>query len=139
MKKKHLTAGKNKNMITCIGLGLLTAMIISVVLTLGLTSLVEKGKLSENGNFGVFLTRMIAVAAGGLVGAGLSDKKFLPIIIVTSSAYLIVLLAIGILLFDGSFHKMWLGVLSILIGAIIALLIKLKPQTNRKRAMRYTK
>lgn len=136
MKKTHLSIGKNKNMVICIVSGLLAALLISVIFTIGLTSLIEKGELSENGFFGVFLTRLIATVVGGLLSAGLADKKLLPTIIATSAAYLLVLLGVGIVLFDGSFYKLWIGVLSVAIGAVVALLIKLKPQTSRKKPVR---
>ena len=139
MKKSHLSLGKNKNIAVCIGIGLLVSLIISVGLTIGLTSLIQNGKLSENGATPVFIIRLIATLAGGLLGAGLFGKKFLPVIGAISAGYLIVLLAMGIILFDGSFHKLWMGALSVAVGAAIAILIKLKPQTTRKKALRYTR
>ena len=139
MKKLHLSAGKNKSMVLCVGVGLLTALVISVALTLGLTSLVQNGTLSENGSLGVFLIRVIATFIGGLLGAGLADKRFLPVIGTIWAGYLLVLLGTGVILFDGTFHQFWQGVLSTAIGAAIALLIKLKPQSKSKKTIRYTK
>lgn len=139
MKKSYLSMGKDKNLTICIGMGLLISLVISVILTIGLTSLIQNGKLSESGEMPAFIIRVIATLAGGLLGAGLSTKKFLPVIGAISAGYLLVLLGMGIILFDGSIHKLWLGILSVAIGAMIAILIKLKPQTTRKKTLRYTK
>ncbi len=138
MKKSYLSAGK-KSMLFCIGMGLVTALSISAVLTIGLTSLIQNGKLNENGMAGVFIIRVIATLAGGLLAAGLSDKKFLPVIGAVSAGYLVFLLGIGIVWFDGSFHKLWQGILSVGIGTAIACLTRLKPQRTRRKVFRYAK
>ena len=136
MKRTHLSIVKNMNIAICITAGLLAALFVSIILTIGLTSMIEKGKISGDGIFGSFLVRSIATVVGGLLSAGLSDKKLLLTIITTSAAYLLILLGIGIILFDGSFCNLWMGVFSVALGAVIALLIKLKPQTNRKKSVR---
>ena len=139
MKRLHISAGGNKNIITSVGLGLLSALIISIVLTILQTSLIDKGKMNDNGLAGVFLIRIIATAIGGLIGSGLSGSKSLLTIVITAATYFVVLLVVGIVLFDDTFQKFWMGVLSVVIGAVVALLIKLKSQTTRKKAFRFNK
>jgi len=139
MKKIHLSVGNDVGLITCIGAGVLTTLLISVALTMGLTSLIQNERLSENGETGVFLIRVIATLVGGLLGAWLSGKKMLLVIGVISGGYLMFILGLGVVVFDGSFDKLWLGVLSVVVGAVIALLIKLKHQSPRKRTTRYRK
>ena len=81
----------------------------------------------------------MAVLIGGLLGAGLSKDKYLIVISAVALGYIIVLLALGIILFDVSINNIGTGVLSVAIGAGIALLIKLKRQTTRKKVLRYAK
>ena len=123
-------------MVTCVGIGTLVSLIISVLLSVVLTSLIGKGSLNENQLLDVFLIRMIAVLIGGILGAEISNQKPLPVIGVISAAYLLVLLAIGILLFNGSIRNFGISVLSVFAGMIGALVIKLKPQRIRKKATR---
>ena len=136
MKRTYLSFGKNENMLSCIAAGLFASLVVSVVLMIGLTCLIEKGKLNDNEYLAVFITRLIATIAGGLLSARLAEKKLLLNVVTTSAAYLLVLLSVGIVLFDGVFDKFWIGVLSVVIGVVIVLLIKLKPQTNRKKLTR---
>ena len=139
MKKLRTTSGKEKSIITCVVIGLITTILLSFILTIVLTSFVQKGQLAEDGNAGVFITRIIATLTGGLVGAGFSKKKFLPVIGTISLGYFVILISIGLLLLDGSLNNLWHGLLSTLIGGIIACLIKLKPQTTRKKRIRLAK
>ncbi len=139
MKKMRFSVGKNNGVIFCVGTGMLVSLLLSAVLTIGMTSLIQNGKLSENGSIIVFFVRAIAVLIGGLFGAGLSKDKYLIVIFCIALSYMIVLLVLGIIMFDVSFNNLGAGVLSIAIGATVALLIKLKPQTTRKKALRYAK
>ena len=139
MKGIHISSSKNKNIFICTGLGLATALIISTAASFVLTSLIEKSNMNESGQLGVFLTRIISVAIGGLVGTGLSDNKLLPIIIAVSVTYLTILIAIGVILFDASIKSLGLGLSSILIGAAISLLIKLKPQRRGRKMTQFKK
>ncbi len=139
MKKTHFFVGKNHNTIGCIGLGVLTAVITSIALSLVLTSLIAKGNIEMNGHIGVFLTRVFSVAIGGIVGTGLQGKKLLPIIIAISTVYLVILLVMGAIVFDAAFQRLWMGTVSVFLGAAISLLFKLKPQRNCRKAIRLAK
>ena len=136
MIRSHKSVDKKRNMVTCVGIGTLVSLIISVLLSVVLTSLIGKGSLNENQLLDVFLIRMIAVLIGGILGAEISNQKPLPVIGVISAAYLLVLLAIGILLFNGTIRNFGISTLSVFAGMICALVIKLKPQRIRKKATR---
>ena len=138
MKKKH-TITENNNIFACIGIGLLVTILISLMMTIALTSLIQKGKISENGNAFIFIIRVTATIVGCLLGSGLSKKSILPVIGAISAGYFIVLLSMGLLFLDGSLNKVWQGILSVIIGGAIACMVKLKPQSSGKKAKRWVK
>lgn len=139
MKQLHLSGEKSKNVLTSIGVGLLVALVITIFLTTVLTSLVQNKKIDEKEIISVFLIRFIATLIGGMSGTVSSDKKLLPIIGGISAIYLLILVGVGIVLFDGVISKLWLGALSVAFGGAIVLLIRVKSQTTSKKAMRYAK
>ena len=139
MKKMYSLKGNDNGIVFCVCVGIVVALIISAVLSIGLTSLIEKGKLDENGATGVFFVRFVSMLAAGLIGTGLSAKKLLPIIVAIAAGYLLVLVGAAILFFDGSLKGIFGGLLSVAAGAVVALVIRLKPQTTRNKLIRYKK
>lgn len=139
MKKKHAIKDRNQSIVTCIGIGLVASVIISLILIIAVTSLIQKGKLNENGNLGVFIIRTVAALIGSLLGAGLSQKKVLPVIGSIAGGYFFVLLSVGLLFLDGSFSNVWQGLVSVVIGGALACIIKLKPQRSRRKKVRFAK
>lgn len=118
-------------------IGTIIATAISVGLTALLANLVLKGSVEESGTgWYVFGIRLLSVAVGSLVGTGLADEKILPVIGVVSGGYLVALLALGIVFFDGSFRQFGLGLLSVLIGGGLACAVRLMPRKSNKRAVR---
>lgn len=139
MKQNHTIVGSNKSIITCIGIGLASSIVISLVCTIGLSSLIQKGKINEDGGLAILIIRTISAAAGCLFATSLYKKKTLPIIGAVCGGYFIVLLAVGLVFLDGSLYKVWQGILSVVVGAVIACLIKLKPQKTGRKALRRSK
>ncbi len=139
IKQRKVSMGKH-SAIAGIAIGMAVVLVISFVLTAGLTSLIINGKLSE-GTAGVFVfvIRAISVLAGGLVATTLVKERCLPIVGAVAAVYLLVLLGTGIAAFDGSFKNFIPGIMSVLIGGILACMIKLKPQKKRKTTARYTR
>lgn len=130
----------SKSMTTgvCSGIGI--ALLISMLLTSGLTSLIINEKTGEgvNGMF-VFVIRALSVFLGGIIATGIYQEKNLPVIGFTALGYLVILLGLGIVLYDGSFKNFGIGIVSVLVGALIAWAIRLRPKTKSKYLKKYTK
>ena len=139
MKKVHTFNRKEKTLIFSVCVGIAVALIISTILSIGLAFLVQNGKMEENEIIGVFLIRVVAVFVGVLVAATTSANKLLPITGIIATGYLFVLLVVAILFFDGTIKQIWSGVSSVVIGAAVALVIKLKPKTIRNKSLRLKK
>jgi len=136
MKLKHYK-GAATSWVKGAIIGIAAATLVSIVLTLLAANLVLNGKVGESGNgWIVFLTRILSVVLGGLIGTSLSKEKMLPTISVIAVGYLLVLLAVGIVFFNGSFHKFGSGLLSVLIGGAIVCLLKLTQQKNKNKAIK---
>ena len=136
VKKIGLSTGGSVSLIWSVVWGVLAVAAVSIVLMIGLTSLIEKGVVVENRNIGVFVIRLVAIVAGGLLGTGFLKGKILPAVIAISSAYFVFLLLSGVVFLDGSLHNVWQGILSVAVGTVIVLIVKLKPQKIRRKAIR---
>jgi len=139
MKKTRGIEKNNKSIVVCVFMGLLATVLVSLIMSVIITGMIQKGTLSENGNIGVFTTRVIATMMGSLLGAAMTRKNILFVIGVIAAGYYIVLLVLGLLFFDGSLDNVWQGFVSIIIGGCIACLIKLKPQRTRRKHIRFAR
>ncbi len=138
MKRRiHSSAkGINRSFATNILLGVAAALIISFALSALLTSLVMSGKIEEaRGSFFIFGIRLLSVMVGCLVSTALIKEKHLPVVGCAAAGYLIVIVGMGIVFYDSSFQNFLSGVLSVLAGAIAAMLIKLRGPVKRRRPM----
>jgi len=139
-QKKHTSVFGGRSTVFCTAIGVAVAVIVTALLSAGLTSLVMNGTIAEKATSPyIFVIRLLAVLFGGLLGAGLSDGKILPVVGLITGVYIVILLSVGIAAYDGSFYNFGTGLFSTLIGGVIACLIKLKPQMRPKRAIRYTR
>ena len=139
MKRNKLkTATANRSTISAIGIGVAISAILTGALSALLTSLVINGTTSEN-NAGifVFMIRAISVLLGCLAGSSLVEGKMLITIGCTALGYLILLLAIGIIAYDGSFENFIGGAGSVLSGGLASCIIKLGGQRKTKPIARY--
>ncbi len=138
--KRRVNPSSNRSLAAGIGIGIAVSVGASLLLTAGLTSLVLNESAKENGtNLYIFAIRALATILGCLVGAGVTGGKYLPVIGGICLGYLIALLAIAIVFFGGTFQKLGIGMLSILIGGIIVCLIKLKPLKSKRPKVRLPK
>ncbi len=132
------TNGNTKVMGSAIGVGV--AMLLSLVLSALLTKLVIGGSLKEqSASLGIFLIRALSVLVGGFIAATISEGKILPTIGIVGLGYLAILVAFGIVFYDGSFKGFLNGVLSTFIGCGLACAIKLKPIKNKRRKTKIPK
>ena len=106
-------------------IGAIISLVMSVLLTVALTNLILKGSVEDKtADIFIFAIRTLSVLLGCVAGSLLTDGKLLQVIGLSALGYLLILLATGIVLFDGSFQGFWIGILSVIMGAVVAILIK---------------
>lgn len=134
MAKMKTTARGNHSVTLSIVIGIVAALVVTFLLTGGLTSLLISGKLSEKTTgIPVFAIRMISVLLGGLIGSGYSKGRYLQVIALIALGYMVALLGLGMIVYNGIFHNLGIGILSVFVGGVIACLMKLKPKRAGKR------
>ncbi len=137
--KTKIASSKNKSIAFGASIGIGIAMILSVMLSAGATSLVMKGSIQESAfSIFAFFVRAIAILVGALIGTQLIKEKCLLTIGIIALGYLILLLALGIVVYDGSFRGFGMGVISVITGGAIGCIVRLKSQ-NRSRRVGKTK
>lgn len=132
--KSSIVATSGHSSLFGISTGIITAFIMSLILVLGMTSLIMGSNLGEN-NTTVFLLiiRAVSVLLGVLIGTGLAKVKCIVIAGVVLIGYLTALTGIGIILYDGSFYGFGLSIISATTGAVAGCLIRLKLQNRPQR------
>lgn len=135
----HRKSNRNTKLIGgAVGIGL--AVLLSALLTALLTNMVISGSFQEqNAPVAIFLIRTLSALVGGFVAATIAEGKTLPIIGIVGLGYLVVLIAIGIIFYDGSFNGFLGGLLSTIIGCALACGIKLKPIKNKRHKIKIPK
>lgn len=137
-RKTFITKGKGHSTTSSILIGIGVSLVLSLLLSLLLTSLTVNGSITEdNGNLLVSAVRGLSVLIGSLIGAGIEKGKYIPVIGITSLGYLLVIMGVGILFYDGGFHGFGSGVISVLIGACVACILKIVRWSRPNRASKY--
>ena len=132
--KTQLKMKGNKSTIYSALIGAAVALLLSLLLSAGATSLAIRGSIAESGyNFSVFMIRAISVFLGALVGTWLSKEKYLLIIGIIAAVYTVVLISLGIVIYDDSFQNFGMGLLSVLLGGAAGFALKIKGVTGHKR------
>jgi len=138
--KAFKSTSKNFSPALGISIGIGVAMILTILLSAGLTSLVLNGKFSEeSARICVFIIRAVSVLLGCLVSSALIKEKVLLTVGGSALGYLAILLGFGIIMFDMSFQNFGMGLLSVVTGSLISYLIRIKPLGSKKKLKRYTR
>ncbi len=135
MKFKSRTAVSfNNSVVFGVLLGAVAALIISMILTTGMTSLVLGGRLNDRLlQIFIFVIRLISVFIGVLLGTGLIGEKWIVITGVISVLYLLLLAGVGIVFYDGSFQGFGVSLISVVLGGAAGCLVRLKLQNKPQR------
>lgn len=121
-----------------IGIGIGISIILSIGLSALLANYVIRGAASENHTaLFIFMIRSISVLIGCLIGSIMWDGKLLITNSIITLGYLVLLVAIGIAAFDGSFKSFISGAGSALAGCVAACLIKLGKHRKTTGVARY--
>ena len=119
--------------------GTATAMLLSLIFLLGLTSFTLNGNIeADRMDVPIFFVRAISVLAGTLVSTGIYKEKLLMNIGITASCYLLLIIAVGIAVFDAGLSAFIGGVLSVASGSASACIIRISalkktPRTGKRR------
>lgn len=127
--------GKSISLITGIGIGIATSIIVSVAAAAAAAALVNSERM-DIGNLSptTAVIHILASFLGGWLASSLTGQKKLICVLGTAAGYLVVMLAITALLFDGQYQGVGLTILMVLIGAgaVILLGLRGKNRGNRK-------
>lgn len=112
-------------------IGVILALLISLLLMTGMTSFAVNGSISEKGaGVSMCLIRTIAVLAGVLVGTGIIKEKCVITAGAITLGYLLLLAGVGIVLYDESFKDFGLSAIFASLGGTIGCLFRLKLQNK---------
>lgn len=139
MKRNKLTISKaGRSHTSVIITGVIIASLISVLLTALVTNFILNGHLREKNTTAIiFVIRTISLLIGALIGASLLKQNYLKIVGLITAGYLIIMIGTGIVFFDESFKNFLLGVASVLIGGIAALIILQTPKRNHVKHKKF--
>lgn len=136
MSKIHAGTKGRISIISAGAIGTGIATVLTIIMSVVLTSLILKGIVVDHLTGAlVFVIRTIAVFVACVTSGALADGKLLPVVGVSALGYLLILLATGIVAFDGSFSDFGSGILSVITGAMIAVfgkVIKLRSNKHGK-------
>lgn len=140
MKRNKLKTSKTGQSLTmAIMAGVFAASALSILLTALVTNLVLKGSLYEKSvGATIFLIRSISTLVGALIGGTVLKQKFLLQVGLTALGYMAILLGIGIVFYDGSFKHFFSGAVSVLVGALAALMVLLMPKRKSRRSLKFS-
>ncbi len=133
VKTKHKATRTENSIFKSVAIGVAAGMVVSMLLLLLLTSLVMNGSVGEDRTQSfIFAIRAVGGFAGCMLATVAAKKQHLLVSGVTAGIYLIALLAVGIVFYEGSFADFGSGLLSVLIGCGIACISRLKPPAKGK-------
>lgn len=116
-------------------IGIVISLAISLIFVVAMTSMVINNKFVERSlGWSIFVVRMISALVGTLVGTGLAKEKCAITIAIITVGYLVVLIGLGIVIFDESFKNFGAGLVSTIFGGIVGFLIRLKLQNKPRRS-----
>lgn len=133
--KARLPVISNRTITVGVLIGITSAVLGSLLLTAGAASLISRNRLpEESSKWIVPAIRTITVLFGTLIGTGVVKEKCLATMGIIAVGYLILLLGLGIVFYNGSFQHFGAGILSALAGGVAGCLIRLKSQNKLHRA-----
>lgn len=120
-------------------IGVVIAALASVILIALMSNLILNGHLGEQiATVIIFAIRSVSLLIGALIGGLLMKHNYLKLVGLIAAGYLLVLTGIGIVFYSGSLKNFLLGMISVLVGGVAALLILQKPKGNRLKLKKFT-
>lgn len=123
-----------------IGIGTLVSLLLSVILSMIIATLVLNERVGEvKIELMSRIVMLISSLFGCIIAIRLNGGKLAIVSGTTGIIYLLVLVGVGILFFDGGFHNIWTSILSVIVGCVASCAICIRgkgSRIKRKRANR---
>ena len=130
----------NFNFGTGVGFGIAVSVFLSVLLAMLLTTMVLNERAGEcTIEYAVPVIAFVSSLAGSVVAGKMAREKVAILAGVTGAAYILILIGMGILFFDGGFHNLWSSLLSVVAGCVVSCAICIRggrSGSKRKRVYR---
>lgn len=140
MKIKSVIKKDERSMATGVAIGVLLSVMISLLLAMGTAGLITNEKLSEGGiHYFTLIITLISGMVGGLVAGKIVGSKYAVVTGLTGLVYLLVLIAVGILIFDGGFNMLWTSAVAIAVGVSISCVLCITGTGGRGKRKRLTR
>lgn len=136
MKRKGERKEKSIPLCACIGIG--TAIVFCLLLSLVITALILNEKIGESA-IGVSSIAITAITTfiGAFLAARLAEKGVVPTVAITAAGILAAIICSDILFFDSSFEQLAGKSIAILAAAALACLLSLKTAGRKGRRVRH--
>ena len=132
-RNKHKMLKIRSSLITTSLIGVVVALLLSTLFIALFSNLILNGAISDsNTRWFVFLSRGIGLFVGTLMAGAILREQYLKLAGLVLAGYLLILVGIGIIFYDGSFKGFASGVTSLALGSVIAFVI-LQGLTNKRK------
>ena len=140
MKRNKLQSSKARQSLTsAIIVGVVIALLLSVALSALVTNFVLNGRLNEvSVSTIILLIRTVSVLIGALVGGVRLKEKYLLQVAITTLSYILMLLGVGIVFYDGISRRFLGGCVSALIGGVMALFVLQRSNNKKYSAIKFS-
>lgn len=139
MKKKSIKTNGVTSAAMKVGIGVLTALIISVIGIIICALLIDKEYIGVESD--ALITMMIWVMSslcGTMIAGKMSENNKISIIAITAAIYLLLLMGLKCILFHEPFSGIGKGMLMILVGSAPSLFLFGKPKGGKKVKFKYS-
>lgn len=132
MKRKHVKIGFSAGLAA----GWFSSVIITVICATVVTHMILS-EMIEEGSLNVMVGIILSIASivGAVVSSSLLKEKYLPVCMGTGACYLLTLLAMTALVFEGQYQSVGIGTVIILLSCGLTAIIqtKLRKKTTWKK------
>ena len=133
MKTKTTTNRVSNTMVRNVATGVLISMTVCVLLAIAATSLMIGERLKEDQmNIITLVIIFIAVITGATAAGKIANGRYALITALTGFLFLLILMCLGIMFFDGGFSGIWTSAASTVAGIAVSCLICIT-ETGGKR------
>ena len=114
-------------------IGASVSMLVTLILIAIWTTLINTGLISiSKMDYYVICTLLVSAVIGSIVGAAKTNQKKMHISLLTGVLYLLLLLSITAIFFEGQYYGIGVSTLAIISGCVAALLVGVKGEGRSK-------
>lgn len=139
MKKKSIKANGLIGPAMTVGIGVLTALAISVIGTIICALLMDKESIGvESAALMTIMIWVVSTVCGTMITGKTSENNKISLIAITAAVYLLLLMGLKCILFHEPFSGIGKGIVMILIGTVPSLFLFGKPKGRKKIKFKYS-